>query len=81
MVRIQRRAHEAGAKQHAPVTDATLAAHVGDARPARTSVAPTHDDAAPGTYRGTLRFAHAGKETFTSASRFLASRSGCSALP
>lgn len=64
VVRVQKPAHEGGGKTHAPVTDATLSAHVGDAKESETSVELVHDDTTPGTYRGALRFPHAGKETF-----------------
>lgn len=66
VVRVETRAHVEGSKKHTqvPVTDATVEAHPGHAKSAETSVPLAHDDGEPGTYRGTLTFAHAGKETF-----------------
>lgn len=58
-------AHVEGSKTHeeVPITDATVEAHLGHGKPADSSVMLAHDDAAKGTYRGSITFAHAGKET------------------
>ncbi len=64
-VRLVMLAHTEGSKQHSevPITDATIEAHLGHGKAADTSVVLAHDDAAKGTYRGSIAFAHAGKET------------------
>lgn len=54
--------HGAGHASEA-VTDATVQAHLGHGKD-RTDVALSHDAANGGTYAGTIRFEHAGKETF-----------------
>lgn len=64
-IRLVTLAHVEGTKAHeeVPITDATVEAHLGHGKPADSSVMLAHDDAANGTYRGSIAFAHAGKET------------------
>lgn len=55
--------HHASRTTSAPVTDATVQAHLAHGKD-RTEVALAHDAAVAGTYAGNLVFEHAGKETF-----------------